>query len=280
MGITITSDGTPVEMCDAATRGDLETVRRLLLAKPELATIPHPRHSRPNRGYRAPIHFAAEAGQTEVVGALLETGADPIGDFFHNFHVDCALTLARERGHDAAVAVIEDHLLGEIDRDPGALDRRDTNGNTLVHLAVYHRHVPLLRSLILCGAECDLPNERGQRPIHLALYDGLGGGGRPMLRDPHYPIAGMLLAAGASADVWTASALGDITTVRRALRSDAALAKWNNGAHRYLAKDLPGSIVVQNDRRSMLPGRYAAKVRRNRVEHVVARPRSARRRNG
>ncbi len=226
-------EATPLALCRAAESGDLRTVREILAADPGLCSLPHPDHSRRRRNYMEPMFFAAREGHEGVVRVLLEAGANPIGNFFHNVPQPCPLSLARTRGHYRAVGAIEDHLRRQLDALPASIHAlRGEQGNTLLHMAVYHRHWPLVVEALDRGAAVDAVNDLGQRPIHLALYNGMGGSG-PMLRAPYWEIAGILLGRGARNDIWVASAMGDAAAVRRLLEGDEGLANWNSGARRY-----------------------------------------------
>jgi len=119
-----------------------------------------------------------------------------------------------------------------IEAQPGSVSRKDEDGNTLLHLAVYHRDRPVVGELLRRGAAVDVRNEMGQKPIHLALYNGMGGPAE-MLRDPYLDIAGILLDHGAELDLWIASAIGDVANVCRILQQTPKTVNADNGARRY-----------------------------------------------
>ena len=94
----------------------------------------------------------------------------------------------------------------------------------------------MTEALLSQGMPVDPLNAMGQRPIHLALYNGMGGP-MAMLRPPSYDLAGLLVGAGADQDIWGCAALGDVPGMRRHLDNDRALHRFDSAARRY-----PGGI--------------------------------------
>lgn len=222
-----------VGICNAALAGDVEQVQAILKTNPELMQARHPEMSR--RIIHRPIHLAAREGHVGVVKTLLEAGDDPIAEYFHNFKVPSALSLAKERGHYEVVRIIDEHFKTLLDTDTNLVNKTfGEEENTLLHLAVYHKHLPLVQELLNRGAEIDRCNNLGRKPIHLALYDGMGGPGA-LLRSPDMLIAGVLIARGAEYDIWVASALGDAQGVRQMVSANPKLANFNTQANRYPA---------------------------------------------
>jgi RNA polymerase sigma factor (sigma-70 family) len=220
-----------VGICHAAQTGDVEQLRRILESAPDLINAEHPHIQ--GQARQTAIHFAAREGHLEAVQALLSAGAEPLRGFFNNYPVPCALTLARNAGHFEIVNAIETHIARSLDADADRLERTDDHGNTLLHLAVYHRHRPLVSDLLKRGASTEVRNKKGQKPIHLALYNGMGGSNIPMLRDAYPDVAALLIDHGAEVDLWTASALGDTADVRRLIQESPKSINAHNGAGRY-----------------------------------------------
>ena len=231
-----------VGICQAAHTGDTESVRRMLKADPDLLEAEHPHMQ--GKARQTPIHFAAKEGHLDAVTLLLSAGANPLRGFFHNYPVPSALSLARSEGHFGIVQAIEDHVLHAVESQPSRLNEMDGDGNTLLHLAVYHRHLLLVGQLLRRGANVDARNGMGQMPIHLALYNGMGGPGE-MLRDAYIDIAAILLDHGAELDLWCASAIGDVAGVRRLIQESPKAIDTPNGARRYPGgADYPISIAA------------------------------------
>ena len=242
-----------VGICSAAQAGDLEQVKTIIKAKPELA------HTDGERGYQA-IHYAARIGHAEIVRTLLESGADPHRVIQEEWA--SALTIARHNGHTDVVEVIENWLAeksgstpegitlcdavrqGELDRvykmlddDPSLIHAVNMDGNTALHVAVQTREMRLILELLNRGAEVDRKNRSGHRPIHVALAAEPKRGFDPPPDPIKRVIAGMLLARGATYDLWTACALGDIKTARAILEEDPDAAKDHRRADYHPGPD-------------------------------------------
>ena len=222
-----------IGICNAALAGDVEQIQTILKTNPELMQARHPEMAR--RIIHRPIHLAAKEGHVGVVKTLLDAGDDPMAEYFNNFKLPTALSLAKENGHYEVVRVIDEHFKTQLDANANLVHQTfGDEENTLLHLAVYNKHLPLVQELLDRGAEVDATNKLGRKPIHLALYDGMGGPGA-LLRSPDLLTTGALLARGAQYDIWVASALGDVQGVRKMLSANPELANFNNQANRYPA---------------------------------------------
>jgi ankyrin repeat protein len=94
---------TAARLCEAAARGDLEMVGRLLDRRPELVNFEWPEH-----GEERPIHIAVLRRDIDMVRLLMQRGADARAGIWPNRDATSALTLATERGYDDIVAVIRE----------------------------------------------------------------------------------------------------------------------------------------------------------------------------
>src|SRR5216683_6717799 len=74
----------------AAAAGDMPTLQRLLERDPSLSQAEY--------WYTQPIHFAVREGHLEAVQILLEAGADPE---WNGYHDGSLIEMARDRGHEA-----------------------------------------------------------------------------------------------------------------------------------------------------------------------------------
>lgn len=74
------------------------------------------------------------------------------------------------------------------------LNMQDADGNTMLMLAAYHGHAPLVEFLAAQGAKVDLLNDRGQSPLAGAVFKGFD------------DVVSVLVAAGADPDAGTPSA--------------------------------------------------------------------------
>ena len=125
-----------------------------------------------------------------VVQLLLEAGVDPLGNYHHNHYIPCALSVARNNAQTEVVALIERHLLSQLDANSDMVLEADKYGNTLLFRLVYHSYWLFIPSLIDRGADVDHRNHKGERPIHRSLYKWHGNSDRLT--------TGILLSRGAA----------------------------------------------------------------------------------
>jgi ankyrin repeat protein len=196
------------EVLNAANSGDVVAMRRLLADDPE--------RSRNGYFYTPPIHFAVREGHLEIVGMLLDAGADSEW----NGHYGASLIdLAKERDHDAVAALLEktrarrgrtppaetreDHPIhiaaqaGDVrrvrdllDADPSLINRGDRAGGTPLHRATAGSASEVIKLLLDRGADIHaihgvgLGSSSGFAPydvqaIDIALWGGFGRKPRP-----------------------------------------------------------------------------------------------------
>jgi ankyrin repeat protein len=87
--------------CAAVHAGDIATVRRLAKARPELVFVEA-------AGFTGlPLHLAVLNRDAEMARVLMELGADARQGIWPHRDATTAYTIARERGYDEVVAVIE-----------------------------------------------------------------------------------------------------------------------------------------------------------------------------
>ena len=223
----------------AATAGDAAALRHLLERDPKLSR------------YNQPIHFAAREGCIEAVRLLLDAGADPDA----KFNGDDPVTVARDRGHEEVIRLLEDvrsrrgragaastdhpiHIAasaGDVDRvrelldaEPRLVQVGDREGSTPLHRAVAKSAREVVCLLLDRGADIHARHGGGQRnefgypavdfqPIDTALWNGPYWGVRGDIE-----MARLLLSRGAAHDLVIASALGDIERMREILDENPA----------------------------------------------------------
>ena len=176
-----------VHFCNAAEAGNLAQLREMIKIDPAVVNAVHPQ--RKNKA----LHLAAERDHVDVVRLLLEAGADPLEDFHPFGYRHCPLALARSAGHYEVVELIEQHLRAKFETGSKRLDEPDDSGNRVLHRVVYHRHHALVTDLLKRGANPEVRNNWGQKPIHLALA--------PLRGMPDGVTAGLLLEYGADVNV-------------------------------------------------------------------------------
>eukprot|EP00005_Dracoamoeba_jomungandri_P003097 CAMPEP_0174260442 /NCGR_PEP_ID=MMETSP0439-20130205/9714_1 /TAXON_ID=0 /ORGANISM="Stereomyxa ramosa, Strain Chinc5" /LENGTH=1427 /DNA_ID=CAMNT_0015344689 /DNA_START=33 /DNA_END=4316 /DNA_ORIENTATION=+ len=146
---------TPLQ--EAAFNGAIDGLNLLLMAGADP-------HSKDRLGNTA-LHKAAVVGNGDVIQRLLQAGVDidavdekggtPLHNAIYNDQYLCTL------------------LLIGLGAD---IDCRDKNGNSCVRFAVFqkaaHNEGTLLQLLLRSGADCEIEDESGVQPIHVAAFKG------------------------------------------------------------------------------------------------------------
>jgi len=97
-------DGVTIRrLIEAVSNGDIERVRAMLKARPELTDMAVSYGDE----HRA-IHYAVMHHQPEITQLLMQKGANALAGIHPHRDATSAWTLARERGYDDIVAIIED----------------------------------------------------------------------------------------------------------------------------------------------------------------------------
>jgi ankyrin repeat protein len=163
--------------CAAIRAGDLATVRRLAEARPDLVHVEVPGFT----GF--PLHVAVLNRDAEMARVLMESGADARQGIWPHRDATTAYTIARERGYDDIVAVIE---RGEAARrraasPPGAtIDSRTDEINRAILRDRCDEAIKILesdRSLVgACNVEQPINGidcrrlAQGTTPLHAAAW--------------------------------------------------------------------------------------------------------------
>jgi ankyrin repeat protein len=233
---------------EACARGDIATVKKLLAKDRRLVNAQY--------WYRFPIHLAVFAGHAEIVGLLLEQGADPGESVYTYDSWDKLLGYAAERGYrpieslleramqkrfnyapefdalkEAIIARDSRKIAAVLRRQPNLARASDALGNNALHWSVITRQLGLIRRFIELGTPIDAKRADGHTPVLLAVngatdywYRATRGRSHPSLRNT-FVIVGSLLAQGANYTISVAAAVGDQERVEQLLRTDAGLAK-------------------------------------------------------
>lgn len=160
-------DGLNVKaFCEAVDSGDVTLVRKLANARPELINIERGGEF----GERIALHFAVLNRDVEMTRALMQLGSDArSGVWPHRSSTTCH-TIARERGYDEIVAIIEQEE--ERRRQQMSVPGATIGSKTAdIHRAILQDRcddaIRLLESdLSLVGA-CSI---RGETPLHIAAW--------------------------------------------------------------------------------------------------------------
>ena len=162
-------------LCSGIRQKNLRVVRALLEggANPDFPTL---------NGTCA-IHSAADEGFAEVMGALVQFGADMESPVPHPaIHVGFTpLMLAARRGHTSSVEALINSGVN--------LNVAKSDGYTAVHLASLNGQVDSLRVLLSAGADHSAVEENNFAPLHVAV------------RNNQLEVVRTLLTAGVDPDI-------------------------------------------------------------------------------
>jgi ankyrin repeat protein len=213
----------------AATTGDVGSLRRLLGCDRRLALVSY--------WYLPALHFAVRDGHTEAVRILLDAGADPERNGLNDLNL---IDMARDRGHTEVALMLEqcrdlrgriaaqrsDHpihreasrgkvdlLKARLDADPSLVNLGSSRGMSPLHYAVLGGNLTAVQFLLDRGANIGARSTTDVEAVDLALF-----GDNREISD--LAIARLLLDRGGTRDLTVASALGDLTAVRRMLDAD------------------------------------------------------------
>ncbi len=225
-------------LCNAARARDLDRVREIIAAEPRLAY----QEVADNNEHQA-IHFAAEAGNAEVVAILLEAGADPLQGIYPHRDATTALRLTSDRGHTAVVETIEawlnkkrgttsrgeefvqlvasgdiESVQATLDKRPSLVKAKDRNGQTGLFKAIHHGDMRTVIELLDRGANPNHADSGRCRPIHRCLHHNWKV--PESMYGTYAAIAGVLIARGAAYNIWVASGVGDVNGIKAMLRAE------------------------------------------------------------
>ena len=168
MALSLSTTASCGEIHDAAKTGDVETIRVLLKANPELV------NNRDNPVGWTPLHVAAQAGHKEVAELLLANRADVNAKDNRGM---TPLHWAAQAGHKEVAELL---LANKAD-----VNAKTKVGWTPLHWAAERGHKEVAKLLLASKAVVDLKDYIGMTPLRLALDQG------------HIDIADFLRAHGA-----------------------------------------------------------------------------------
>jgi len=259
-------DGVTVKrLAEAVQRGDLQQVKEMLDARPELVNF----DMAENNEHRA-IHYAVFRRDADMVRLLMRSGADARKGIYPHRQATSALTIAQERGYEEIVTLIreeeqaraarmsgvalpegqsadalieaivsgdKDEVIAKLEAAPALIVSCSREGWTPLHAAAYARSERLVEWLLRRGAD---PNRSG--PHGWTALDAAAA--KP--RDTAFQaVAGLLKAGGAAMTARAAAALGDL---------DWLTAEQVEGALQNPVTDKGGllTVAVLHDQKAVL----------------------------
>ncbi|CAK7354688.1 unnamed protein product [Dovyalis caffra] len=141
----------------AAKRGDLEILRVLMEAHPELSMTV-------DLSNTTALHTAATQGHIEIVDFLLDSGSS-------------LATIARSNGktalHSAARNGHLEVVRALLTMEPGMVTRKDKKGQTALHMAVKGQNIEVVEELINAeSSSVNMIDTKGNSALHIATRKG------------------------------------------------------------------------------------------------------------
>lgn len=213
IGCTV-SDKSPKALVEAAEKGDISLVRRIIRQGTDPNATNH---------HWTALHAAAIKGNTQLASLLIRKGADinsldklgatPLyyaASYGHNEFIKLLIDKGANintftyRGRTAIMQAVSRKLSDTTSLliDEGA-DVYSTNlhGSSLLHIAVYVSDMEIVKLLIAKGANINSPDVCGWTPLHTACYVLMG--------EKNSRIVEYLLDKGADADAKTVKSYVD-----------------------------------------------------------------------
>ena len=110
------------------------------------------------------LEWAIVKNHLPLVQLLLSKGHD-INDFMGRFYAGTALHIAVPGGHCPLIMLL-------LQNPALNLNKRDSDGNTALHIAIKWRNLEVVKLLHAAGADLEIANGSGRTALLLALYYG------------------------------------------------------------------------------------------------------------
>jgi ankyrin repeat protein len=238
-------DGVNVaRLAEAVNAGDLNQVRALLAARPELISM----DMAENNEHRA-LHYAVLRRDAEMVRLLMQAGADARKGIWPHRDATSGLALARDREYFEIVGIIEEEeqrrrrelscpntsvspaqdelnaaishgdaatAMRLLEADPALIHACDRNGATPLHIAAEETDAELVKWLLDRGADARKQDINGLTPVDRAA---LAADPRNNSAEQFPAIAKLLMRHGAEITIRAAIALADAPRLREMIEA-------------------------------------------------------------
>jgi ankyrin repeat protein len=219
---------TAATLHEAAESGALDTARHLLMRRPEIVDL--------GRGEMRALHMAVLRRDLDMTTLLLEFGADPDGGIWPHRDATSPSVIARDRGYDEIVDVIdaarrkrgahgplgptdatrklnqayqsgsEEAMVAVLDEHPDLADVCRPDGLTLLHQSAGFGALLMMKWLLEHGADVNRTSQEGWTPLDFAAT---GRWGDWLFDNEKFQrVAALLLEHGAQLSPLSAATLG------------------------------------------------------------------------
>lgn len=183
----IAKDGIQKPIHEAALKGDLVKVKKLLQSNPNQLNDK-------GRANKAPLHWAAQGGNLDVVKYLIKLGAKvdnpnivgetPLVYAAEGGHLKVAKLLIKKganvnhvtaRGNKVIMYAVWSEKMDMIDyllSKGASLMEKQENGWTILHDAAFGQNVRLVKLLLSKGVKANSKTKEGRTPLHNACAEG------------------------------------------------------------------------------------------------------------
>jgi len=143
---------------------DLVPHIRLILGKSQKGDV-----NIKDRQGKTPLFNAAEAGNIEMVKTLMDRGADYFCEDNNGF---TALHYAVNSNSVEVVKCILNHEFVNGTTQKEMINKPDRTGRSPLHIAAFKSNEEITRLLVSCGADCDVVDSAGNKPVTIAKKAG------------------------------------------------------------------------------------------------------------
>jgi len=82
-------------------------------------------------------------------------------------HIGCSIAVNRPMQHGDL-----DHIKAIIRKDPTKINKKNEEGNTLLHIAVHEGNIGVAKYLVSHGADVNIKDKLDETPLQIAIHIG------------------------------------------------------------------------------------------------------------